>query len=295
MISLRENLNGLTCLLCASDVKKWISTINRGVGDHERFDIYRCINCRSTLVNPIPENLKSYYSEYHAIPQGKSWLRAVRSCKNRLDVVQAAGDGEIRTLLDIGAGAGAFVNAAHNEGFLVAAIEQDEKCRINLESIIPGRVSVDFEDYLKQGLFKPELITLWHVFEHIPNPDLFLKSVKKTFPIGTKIIIEVPNADSLLFSLMRSIWPHLDAPRHIFIPSSSGIKQIAKNNGMHVTQVRNRDNSNWAAFSFSNLGNGSTENRLGQILRRIIQICLKPLFTWESLKFGTTSTYIIKI
>lgn len=292
---MQENRSVLTCLLCGSGVRKWVSTLNRGVGDRERFDIYRCIDCRSTLVDPIPENLKNYYSDYHAIPQGKSWQRAVRSCKNRMDVVLAARDSEEKTILDIGAGAGAFVNAAHNEGFLVAAIEQDEKCRINLESIIPGKVSADFEEHLKQGLFKPELITLWHVFEHIPNPDLFLKSIKSTFPTGTKIILEVPNADSWVFSVLRSIWPHLDAPRHIFIPSNNGIRQIAKNNGMHVTQVRNRDNSNWAAFSFSNLGNGSAENRLGQILRRMIQICLKPLFAWESLKFGTTSTYIIKI
>lgn len=295
VISLQGNPNGLTCLLCGSGVKKWISTLNRGVGDSKRFEIYRCVDCRSTLVDPIPENLMDYYSDYHAISQGKSWLRAVKACKNRLDVVLAAGDGEKRPILDIGAGAGAFVNAARNDGFLVAAIEQDEKCRSNLESIIPGKVNMDFEEYIRQGSFEPELITLWHVFEHIPNPDLFLKSMKKTFPVGTKIILEVPNAESWVFSIMRSVWPHLDAPRHIFIPSRNGVSQIAKNNGMQVTQIRNRDNANWAAFSFSNLGNGKAENRICRILRRILQICLKPLFTWESLKYGTTSTYIIKI
>lgn len=276
-------------------MKRWLSTLNRGVGPRERFEIYRCNYCRSTLISPIPIDLNIYYSGYHAIPRNKSWQRAVRACNNRLDVVLTVSHGEIVSLLDIGAGAGAFINAAQIKGFRVAAIEQDEKCRINLESLIPGQVSKDLETHRQKSLTKPDIVTLWHVFEHLPNPDLFLDSLKEFFTTGTKIIIEVPNADSLIFWLMRSYWPHLDAPRHLFIPSRVGVENIAKKHGLKIVQLRNRDNANWGAFSFSNFGNNGQNDTLGRILRRIIQICLSPLFKFESLRFGTTSTYVLEI
>ncbi len=295
MVGLHQTNSVSTCLLCGSAMKRWFSTVNRGVGPRESFEIFRCNYCSSTLINPIPANLDTYYSGYHAIPKSKSWQRAVRACNNRLDVVLVVSHGEKTSILDIGAGAGAFVNAAQIKGFKVAAIEQDEKCRINLESLIPGQVSKDLETHREKSLAKPDIITLWHVFEHIPDPDLFLDSLKDFLATGTKMVIEVPNADSLIFWLMRSYWPHLDAPRHVFIPSRIGIETIARKHGLRIKQLRNRDNANWGAFSFSNIANNGRSNALSRILRRIIQICLSPLFRFESLRFGTTSTYVLEI
>jgi hypothetical protein len=295
VVGLRQTYSDSTCLLCGYSMKKWFRTLNRGVGPRESFEIYRCNCCRSTGISPIPDDLNAYYSGYHAIPKNKSWQRAVRSCNNRLDVVLAVSNGEKTSLLDIGAGAGAFVNAAQIKGFQVAAIEQDEKCRINLESFIPGQVSKDLDTHRQKNLAKPDIITLWHVFEHIPNPDLFLDSLREFLVTGTKIIIEVPNADSLFFRFMRSNWPHLDAPRHVFIPSRVGIESIARKHGLKTTQLRNRDNANWGAFSFSNFRNNGRNNTLSRILRRLIQICISPLFKLESLRFGTTSTYVLEI
>lgn len=294
MVGLHQTNSVSACLLCCSAMKRWFSTVNRGVGPRESFEIFRCNYCSSTLINPIPVNLDNYYSGYHAIPKSKSWQRAVRACNNRLDVVLVVSHGEKASLLDIGAGAGAFVNAAQIKGFEVAAIEQDEKCRINLETLIPGQVSKDLETHCQKSLAKPDIITLWHVFEHIPDPDLFLDSLRDFLVTGTKIIIEVPNADSLIFRLMRSYWPHLDAPRHVFIPSRIGIEAIARKHGLRIRQLRNRDNANWGAFSFSNIGNNGRNNAFSRILRRIIQICLSPLFKFESLRFGTTSTYVLE-
>jgi len=282
----------ITCLLCEAPAKKWLTTTNGGVGPKEDFDVYRCTNCFSTVINPIPVNLGIYYLDYHWIPKGSSWKRAVRACKNRLAVVNNHASNSA-SILDVGAGSGAFVAAATKNGHLSFAIEQDGSCRKNIEEFMPGRVVGDLFAYEEVGYAVPDVVTLWHVFEHIPDPSDFLAQVSRNFPATTKIIIEVPNAQSWLFKMMRSKWPHLDAPRHVFLPSKLGIEYVAQKNGMRVSRIHNRDNAAWGAFSLSHFGNRVGEGRLVQVLRRVVQILFTPFFLFESGDRSTTSTYLL--
>lgn len=285
-------LGPLACLLCQAPVKKWLTTTNVGVGPKETFDIYQCTSCFSTLINPVPASLGIYYHAYHSIPKGLNWKRAVKACKNRLEVVNRC-VGDFASILDVGAGSGTFVAAANETGHLAFAIEQDKSCRENIETFMPGRVVEDLLSYEKKGFPVPDVVTLWHVFEHIPDPNDFLAHVSRMFPTTTKIIIEVPNAQSWLFKIMRSKWPHLDAPRHVFLPSKKGIECVAQRNGMRASRIYNRDHASWAAFSFSHFGNRAGELRMIQICRRIFQISLAPFFFFDKSYKSTTSTYIL--
>lgn len=282
----------IVCLLCDEAATKWLTTTNGGVGPKENFDIFRCTSCFSTVIVPVPVNLGNYYLDYHSIPKGRNWKRAVKACKNRLTVVNRY-VGDSTSILDVGAGSGTFVAAASEIGHLAFAIEQDKRCRENIEEFMPGRVVEDLFSYEKGGFAVPDVVTLWHVFEHIPDPNDFLAQVSRIFPSTTKIIIEVPNAQSWLFKIMRSKWPHLDAPRHVFLPSKKGIEFVAQRNGMQVSRIRNRDNAAWAAFSLSHFGNRVGENRLVQICRRILQILFTPFFFLETGARSSTSTYLL--
>lgn len=282
----------ITCALCKAPATKWLTSTNRGVGPKENFDIHRCALCSSTIINPIPLNLGIYYFHYHSIPTGQHWNRSVNACKKRLSVIHRH-IGESASILDIGAGSGAFVAAATENGHLSFAIEQDEKCRKNIESFLPGRVVEDLSEYGKTSLSAPDVVTLWHVFEHIPNPGDFLEQICRFFPATTKVIIEVPNAESWMFKIMGNRWPHLDAPRHIFLPSMYGIEQIAQKNGMNVSRIRNSSNGAWGAFSISHFGMRAGEKRLIQIFRRLVQIFFTPFFLLEPIRHGTTNTYLL--
>jgi hypothetical protein len=290
---MQEHLLGpLACLLCDAPVNKWLTATNGGVGPKETFDIFQCTNCFSTRINPVPVSLGIYYLGYHSIPKGSNWKRAVKACKNRLAVVTRY-VGDYASILDVGAGSGVFVAAASKTGHLTFAIEQDKSCRENIEAFMPGRVVEDLFSYEKEGFAVPDVITLWHVFEHIPNPNDFLAQVSRIFPITTKIIIEVPNAQSWMFKIMRSKWPHLDAPRHVFLPSKKGIECVAQKNGMRASRIQNHDNASWAAFSLSHFGNRVGELRLIQICRRILQILLAPFFFFENSYRSSTCTYLL--
>jgi len=282
----------IVCLLCDAPAKKWLTTTNGGVGPKESFDIFQCTSCFSTVIVPVPINLGNYYLDYHSIPKGSNWKRAVKACKNRLAVVNRY-VGNSASILDVGAGSGTFVAAASEIGHLAFAIEQDKSCRENIEVFMPGRVVEDLFSFEKMGFAVPDVVTLWHVFEHIPDPNDFLAQVSRIFPATTKIIIEVPNAQSWLFQIMRSRWPHLDAPRHVFLPSKKGIECVAERNGMQASRIRNRDNAAWAAFSLSHFGNRVGESRFLQICRRIFQILFTPFFFLETGIRSSTSTYLL--
>jgi hypothetical protein len=196
-------------------------------------------------------------------------------------------------VLDIGAGSGAFASACFNHGIETQAIEINSLCRKYIKATLGVDVSRDLGEYFTKNLPIPNFVTLWHVFEHIPNPDEFIKQISQNFGTETKIIIEVPNSESWQFLVMRAKWPHLDVPRHIFIPSELGIKLLAKKYNLKVAHVRNRDFASWSAFGIANLGIKNRTSQIEKILRRVIQIFLTPLFILEPQKISATRSYVL--
>jgi hypothetical protein len=196
-------------------------------------------------------------------------------------------------ILDIGAGSGAFVSASINSGFQTQAIEIDVRCREHIKNNLGIEVSRDLHEYSKKNLPAPKVVTLWHVFEHIPNPIEFLEQVIVHFGSDIKIFIEVPNADSWQFRLFRCNWPHLDVPRHLFIPSEKGIQILARKYKMCAKSVRNRDKASWSAFGIVNLGKRRGTSLLELRARRILQIFLTPMFALERREISATRTYLL--
>lgn len=280
------------CLLCESETFYLFSSENYGVGPNSSFKIFKCANCRSTRITPTPENLDLYYSNYHSLPTGKSWVRSQKGCKNRIRLIKSNVQ-QSQVILDVGAGSGAFVSASINSGFHTQAIETDVRCREYIMKNLGIEVSEDLHEYSKKNLPAPKVVTLWHVFEHIPNPIEFLEQVIVHFGSNVKIIIEVPNADSWQFHLFRSNWPHLDAPRHLFIPSEKGIQIIAGKHKMRAESVRNRDKAGWSAFGIVNLGKRSGASLFELKVRRVLQIFLTPMFALEPRKISATRTYVL--
>lgn len=174
-------------------------------------------------MDPIPENLSNFYpQQYHPISQFDALLHTQ---KYKLDLIlKYATSGR---LLDIGPSMGGFLHLAKNAGFEVEAIEMDVRCAnfLNQTLGIPTTASANITQAIENK--NPfNLITLWHVMEHLIDPWLDLKNiVQKLSPKGL-LVISTPNPDSLQFKLFKKFWAHLDAPRHLsLIPPSLLIKK----------------------------------------------------------------------
>ncbi len=69
-----------------------------------------------------------------------------------------------------------------------------------------------------------DVITLNHVFEHVPNPSETMKELKRILKPGGILIIAVPNLNSLAYKIFGKFFYQLDVPRHLFHYSDKHLK-----------------------------------------------------------------------
>ncbi len=101
--------------------------------------------------------------------------------------------------LDIGTGSGGLLNLLSHFSSQTTAVEPMVKVRKAL--ISEGyRVFESIDEIIGQQF---ELITLFHVFEHISNPRSFLNQAYKLLSSEGRIIIEVPHANDFLISFLE--------------------------------------------------------------------------------------------
>ena len=182
-----------------------------------------------TFPKPSLEQLPSYYEseDYISHTDGKRSLfekvyHFIKNIalKNKVKLINAKS--EKGKLLDIGAGTGDFLVAAKNDGWQVLGIEPNTKAKtiaINKEVHFADSLS-DLESY------SFDVITLWHVLEHVPNLEEYLKELKRLVKPSGIIIIAVPNFKSFDANFYGRHWAAYDVPRHIWHFSKTTIDKL---------------------------------------------------------------------
>jgi 2-polyprenyl-3-methyl-5-hydroxy-6-metoxy-1,4-benzoquinol methylase len=144
-------------------------------------------------------------------------------------------------LLDVGCGMGDFCVLAKEAGFRVFGTEfsgqyaEVAKSVAGAAHIYVGRLKeIDF----KSKTF--DVISLWHVFEHLPDPLPTLVSLKGLVKPGGLISIEVPNADE---SRSRPMYQAdienctIDRLEHLFYYSIRALQNACMQTGLRILAV----------------------------------------------------------
>ena len=193
-----------------------------------------------TFPKPSLEKLPSYYEsdDYISHTDGKRSLfergyHFIKSIalKNKLKLINAqSSKGKI---LDIGAGTGDFLVVAKNDGWQITGIEPNAKAK---EIAINKGVSfAESLSALESHSF--DIITMWHVLEHVPNLDEYLTELKRLIkPTGT-IVIAVPNFKSFDANFYGRHWAAYDVPRHIWHFSKKAIEKLFAEKEMKLVEV----------------------------------------------------------
>lgn len=126
------------------------------------------------------------------------------------------------SLLDIGAGTGDFLKMAQGKGWEVYGTEPNKNAaKLALEKGIELESSLN--DFKKKQF---DVVTLWHVLEHIPNLDeTIVKLSNFVKPNGT-LIIAVPNFKSFDAKHYGKFWAAFDAPRHLWHFSKRSMQKL---------------------------------------------------------------------
>ncbi|WP_104735112.1 class I SAM-dependent methyltransferase [Hanstruepera ponticola] len=142
-----------------------------------------------------------------------------------------------KVLLDIGCGTGDFLQAAKKNGWQVTGIEPNEKAR-NIANSKTDKSVLDSKQLfeLKENQF--DVITLWHVLEHLPNIEKHLSTFKKLLKPNGTLIIAVPNFKSYDAQYYKSFWAAYDVPRHLWHFSKTAISRLLKKENLKLVETK---------------------------------------------------------
>ena len=141
--------------------------------------------------------------------------------KNKLNLINSQQSNKGR-LLDIGAGTGDFLLVAKNDGWKTTGVEPSDRAKSIAKS--KGISFVEKTAELESQSF--DVISMWHVLEHIPDLEIQIKELKRLLkPTGT-LIVAVPNFKSFDAKYYGKFWAAFDVPIHFWHFSKTDRKSV---------------------------------------------------------------------
>tara|TARA_B110000003_G_scaffold2694_1_gene2881 strand:- start:19713 stop:20585 length:873 start_codon:yes stop_codon:yes gene_type:complete len=207
---------------------------------NETYQVMRNKKLEMLVTSPIPENLNTYYDseDYQSHNSSrKSLLNSVynmvkkRSFKIKYSLFNKKL--KTKTLLDIGAGTGDFLTFCKSKGFTVTGVEPHPKARSQAQ--VNGLILKENLNELSSK--KYEIITLWHVLEHVPNLNEYLEQLKILLSEKGQLFVAVPNYKSFDAGYYKEFWAAYDVPRHLWHFSQESIHMLFETVGLKVKKV----------------------------------------------------------
>ncbi|TDR24568.1 class I SAM-dependent methyltransferase [Flavobacterium cheniae] len=137
-------------------------------------------------------------------------------------------------ILDIGAGTGDFLLECKNQNWEILGIEPNDKAK----GIAVGK-GIKFGDTiekLESNSF--DVITMWHVLEHVPDVEHQVAELKRLLKPSGTIIIAVPNFKSYDANHYKEFWAAYDVPRHLWHFSKTAIEKLFDKQNMNLEDIK---------------------------------------------------------
>lgn len=220
-------------------MKFYLKTKDHSVSQ-ENFELHLDENLDMLITQPQPENLNPYYNSAAYISHtdantslvDKIYQRVKKiNLKNKLKIVQKHTSG--KKLLDVGAGTGDFLVVAKEIGWSVNGVEPNLKA--NGKASKKGlNLKTTLEDFSNQ---KFDVITLWHVLEHVPNLTDQVTRLSNLLAEDGTLIIAVPNFKSFDALHYKNFWAAFDVPRHLWHFSKTAISKLFEKENMQLLKT----------------------------------------------------------
>lgn len=234
--------SALPCPVCGSKtIYPYLEVRDHAVSG-ELFQLERCSACDFLRTSPqIPtDKIGLYYqSDGYLSHKAKGsgltgWLYA-RARRKMLgwkqEKVERASGKTSGRLLDYGAGIGFFSAHMAQAGWDVSGIEPSAEAR----AVAQREVGLTLQDEPAFWSLPDEsfdVITLWHVLEHVHELDRTLAKLADLLTPGGTLLIAVPNALSADACHYQANWAAWDAPRHLWHFSPENLKTTVEKTGL---------------------------------------------------------------
>ena len=222
------------------NLKPFLNCIDYTVSE-ESYEVMKNEVYDMLVTSPVPSNLDKYYLSENYISHTDSkkslfdkvyQLVKNHTLKKKLKLINSFKTEE-KTILDVGAGTGDFLKVCKTGGWKITGIEPSDKAREYAES----KNIVLYENLNQVENNQFDVITLWHVLEHIPNLVEYIKQLKKLLKPNGVLIIAVPNHKSFDAKHYKEFWAAYDVPRHLWHFSKTAISKLFSLVDMNVEKM----------------------------------------------------------
>ena len=233
------------CNVCGSADWKVHSTPTDYISG-EKFQVVQCSHCHLIFVHPQPDRavISKYYPSGHQRAEPAAYEKM--DANSRLKFIDELVVEHSGSALDVGCGKGLFLAGLRERGWQVAGTELSEVSSAYARSQGLPVLTTDVETApYEPGSF--DLITLFHVLEHLPSPASTLTVLHKLLRPGGLLLIEVPNIGSWYARTFGDDWFHYDVPRHLYHFDKQTLHRLMTDHQFVVTRTSTH-NTQYDAF-----------------------------------------------
>lgn len=207
----------------------------------EYFELLSSEEYEMLVTSPLPSDLEEYYKSATYISHTDSkktfFDKVYQTVKNhalqqKLSLLNSFKTAS-KSLLDVGAGTGDFLSVCENNDWVTLGVEP---------SAVAREIAKKKGIYLKAALSeiknqKFDVISLWHVLEHVEHLKDTIKTLNSLLKPGGRIVIAVPNYKSHDAQFYKEYWAAYDVPRHLWHFSQKAIHKLFSEVEMEVSQT----------------------------------------------------------
>lgn len=222
------------CPLCAS--------VGHPKGTRAGYAFHRCTSCLLLFVWPVPDNTLAIYSDdyFQGATSGFGYVdydsdkmpmeRTFQTYLDRLEALLPKGG---RSLFDIGAATGFFLNLARERGWTVRGVEPSSfaAARARDKGLNVQAGIFDTCDVPPESL---DAITMWDVIEHLPDPRNTLRLIHNRLKPRGVLAINTPDSGSLLASLLGLRWHLVVPPEHLMLFHRQSLRYLLESESFTV-------------------------------------------------------------
>ncbi len=237
-----------SCPLCGHPDFEQLMSCTDYYKSGEQFDIYSCKHCgfRFTQAFPVASEIGVYYEAPSYISHTDTHKGLMNGIYHRVRsymlrrkaklVEQQCGKKQGR-LLDVGAGTGYFATTMQQRGWQVDAIEKSADARSAGNTLFGLQMMPD-EALFTQPIATYDVITLWHVLEHIEPLKQSCEQLKKLLKPDGILVVALPNCSSYDAKHYGKEWAAYNVPRHLWHFTPTTLATLASAMGFAVKEMK---------------------------------------------------------